>query len=318
MPANLTTQYLEAETRYRSAKTPEEKLQALEEMLAVIPKHKGTEKLQAEIKQKISKFRKSQEERKSKGKTFDPYLIEKVGAAQIAIIGSPNSGKSTLLSLLTHAHPEIADYPFTTISPLPGMMEYEDIQIQLIDFPPWLEGKIEGHAIGALGRADGVIVVMDGKSERLLEEMESLLRDLKDSKIELSKEKSLILVNKIETPLEQENLSLFKELYEERFTIRGVSLLHISEEEKQELKKDIFNLAGIIRIYTKPPGKPPDLSRPFILKKGETVKDLASTIHKDLAHTLKGARVWGSAKFEGQLVTPDYVLQDRDIVEIKA
>ncbi len=318
MPANLTPQYLEAETRYRSAKTPEEKLQALEEMLAVIPKHKGTEKLQAEIKQKISKLRKSQEERKSKGKTFDPYLIEKVGAAQIAIIGSPNSGKSTLLSLLTHAHPEIADYPFTTISPLPGMMEYEDIQIQLIDFPPWLEGKIEGHAIGALGRADGVIVVMDGKSERLLEEMESLLRDLKDSKIELSKEKSLILVNKIETPLEQENLSLFKELYEEKFTIRGVSLLHISEEEKQELKRDIFNLAGIIRIYTKPPGKPPDLSRPFILKKGETVKDLASTIHKDLAHTLKGARVWGSAKFEGQLVTPDYVLQDRDIVEIKA
>mgnify|MGYP001493695040 FL=1 len=318
MPANLTPQYLEAETRYRSAKTPEEKLQALEEMLAVIPKHKGTEKLQAEIKQKISKFRKSQEERKSKGKTFDPYLIEKVGAAQIAIIGSPNSGKSTLLSLLTHAHPEIADYPFTTISPLPGMMEYEDIQIQLIDFPPWLEGKIEGHAIGALGRADGVIVVMDGKSERLLEEMESLLRDLKDSKIELSKEKSLILVNKVETPLEQENLSLFKELYEEKFTIRGVSLLHISEEEKQELKRDIFNLAGIIRIYSKPPGKPPDLSRPFILKKGETVKDLASTIHKDLAHTLKGARVWGSAKFEGQLVTPDYVLQDRDIVEIKA
>jgi len=318
LPANLTPQYLEAETRYRSAKTPEEKLQALEEMLAVIPKHKGTEKLQAEIKQKISKFRKSQEERKSKGKTFDPYLIEKVGAAQIAIIGSPNSGKSTLLSLLTHAHPEIADYPFTTISPLPGMMEYEDIQIQLIDFPPWLEGKIEGHAIGALGRADGVIVVMDGKSERLLEEMESLLRDLKDSKIELSKEKSLILVNKVETPLEQENLSLFKELYEEKFTIRGVSLLHISEEEKQELKRDIFNLAGIIRIYSKPPGKPPDLSRPFILKKGETVKDLASTIHKDLAHTLKGARVWGSAKFEGQLVTPDYVLQDRDIVEIKA
>lgn len=318
MPANLTPQYLEAETRYRSAKTPEEKLQALEEMLAVIPKHKGTEKLQAEIKQKISKLRKSQEERKSKGKTFDPYRIEKVGAAQIAIIGSPNSGKSTLLSLLTHAHPEIADYPFTTISPLPGMMEYEDIQIQLIDFPPWLEGKIEGHAIGALGRADGVIVVMDGKSERLLEEMKSLLRDLKDSKIELSKERSLILVNKIETPLERENLSLFKELYEEKFTIRGVSLLHISEEEKQELKRDIFNLVGIIRIYSKPPGKPPDLSRPFILKKGETVKDLASTIHKDLAHTLKGARVWGSAKFEGQLVTPDYILQDRDIVEIKA
>ncbi|MDI3542862.1 MAG: hypothetical protein PWP57_465 [Candidatus Atribacteria bacterium] len=286
-------------------------------MLAIIPKHKGTEKLQAEIKQKISKLRKSQEERKSKGKTFDPYLIEKVGAAQIAIIGSPNSGKSTLLSLLTHAHPEIADYPFTTISPLPGMMEYEDIQIQLIDFPPWLEGKIEGHALGALGRADGVIIVMDGKSENLLEEMESLLKDLKDSKIELSKGKSLILVNKIETPLEQENLSIFKELYGERFTIRGVSLLRISEEEKKELKRDIFNLAGIIRIYSKPPGKPPDLSRPFILKKGETVKDLASTIHKDLAHTLKGARVWGSAKFEGQLVTPDYILHDRDIVEIK-
>ncbi|HXL01737.1 MAG TPA: 50S ribosome-binding GTPase [Candidatus Atribacteria bacterium] len=318
MPANLTPQYLEAEARYRSARTSEEKLKALEEMLAVIPKHKGTEKLQAEIKQKISKLRKSQGERKGKGKLFDPYLIEKVGAAQIAIIGTPNSGKSTLLSLLTRAHPEIADYPFTTHSPLPGMMEYQDIQIQLIDFPPWLEGKIEGNALSALRRADGVIVVMDGKSERVLEEMEGLLEDLEESKFELEKERSLILVNKIETPLEQETFSIFKELYEARFTIQGISLLTMSAEEKENLKRDIFYLAAIIRIYSKPPGKPPDLSRPFILKKGETVKDLACAIHKDLVHTLKGARVWGSAKFEGQLVTPDYILQDKDIVEIKA
>lgn len=317
MPANLTPQYREAEARYRSAKTPEEKLKALEEMLATIPKHKGTEKLQAEIKQKISKLRKSKGERKSKGKLFDPYLIEKVGAAQIAIIGAPNSGKSTLLSLLTRARPEIADYPFTTHSPLPGMMEYEDIQIQLIDFPPWLEGRIEGNAIGALRRADGIIVVMDGKSERLLDEMESLLQDLEENKFELEKEKTLILVNKIETPLEQENFSIFKELYEEEFAIRGISFLTISAEEKESLKRDIFHLAGIIRIYSKLPGKPPDLSRPFVLKKGETVKDLARAIHKNLAYTLKGARVWGSAKFEGQLVTPDYVLQDKDIVEIK-
>ena len=297
MPANLTPQYREAEARYRSAKTPEEKLKALEEMLATIPKHKGTEKLQAEIKQKISKLRKSKGERKSKGKLFDPYLIEKVGAAQIAIIGAPNSGKSTLLSLLTRARPEIADYPFTTHSPLPGMMEYEDIQIQLIDFPPWLEGRIEGNAIGALRRADGIIVVMDGKSERLLDEMESLLQDLEENKFELEKEKTLILVNKIETPLEQENFSIFKELYEEEFAIRGISFLTISAEEKESLKRDIFHLAGIIRIYSKPPGKPPDLSRPFVLKKGEKVKDLARAIHKDLAYTLKGALVWGSAKF---------------------
>ena len=317
MPANLTPQYREAEARYRSAKTPEEKLKALEEMLATIPKHKGTEKLQAEIKQKISKLRKSKGERKSKGKLFDPYLIEKVGAAQIAIIGAPNSGKSTLLSLLTRARPEIADYPFTTHSPLPGMMEYEDIQIQLIDFPPWLEGRIEGNAIGALRRADGIIVVMDGKSERLLDEMESLLQDLEENKFELEKEKTLILVNKIETPLEQENFSIFKELYEEEFAIRGISFLTISAEEKESLKRDIFHLAGIIRIYSKPPGKPPDLSRPFVLIEGEAVVDLARAIHKDLAYTLKGARVWGSAKFEGQLVTPDYVLQDKDIVEIK-
>ncbi len=318
MPANLTPQYREAEARYRSAKMPEEKLKALEEMLATIPKHKGTEKLQAEIKQKISKLRKSQGEGKSKGKSFDPYLIEKVGAAQIVIIGAPNSGKSTLLSLLTRARPEIANYPFTTHSPLPGMMGYEDIQIQLIDFPPWLEGKIEGNAIGALRRADGMIVVMDGKSEMLLDEMESLLADLRDSKVELSKEKMLILVNKVETALEQENLSIFKELYEEELTIRGISLLTISAEEKESLKRDIFHLAGIIRIYSKPPGKSPDFSRPFVLKKGETVKDLAYAIHKDLAHTLKGARVWGSAKFEGQLVAPDYILQDKDVVEIKA
>lgn len=328
MPANLPPQYFEVEAKYRAAKTPEEKLEALEEMLAVIPKHKGTEKLQAEIKQKIAKLRKAQAQEKRKGATHDPFLIEKSGAVQIVIFGPPNTGKSTLLSLLTNARPEIAEYPFTTFYPTPGMMDYEDIQIQLVDFPPLSGTELEGPMASALRRSDGGVLLCDAKSDTLLEDLENTLNLLSQGKILTGTKPlplpspswhflpSFLLLSKVEDRDAEERVSIVAELYGDRFEVLGVSLRDFAPY-RDTVKEAIFRISGVIRIYSKPPGKPPDLSRPFVLKKGSTVADLAEAIHKDLLLHLKGARVWGSAKFPGQLVPPDYVLQDKDVVEIR-
>lgn len=328
MPANLPPQYFEVEAKYRAAKTPAEKLEALEEMLAVIPKHKGTEKLQAEIKQKIAKLRKAETQEKRKGSTHDPFLIEKSGAAQIIICGPPNSGKSTLLSLLTNARPEIAEYPFTTFYPTPGMMEYEDIQIQLIDFPPLSGGELEGPMASAFRRSDGAVILIDAKSDTLLEDIENTLALLSQGKILAGTKPlplpspswhflpSFLLLSKVESKEEEEKVSTISELYGDRFEVLGVSLKDFAPH-RDKVKEAIFRISGVIRIYSKPPGKPPDLSRPFVLKRGSTVANLAEAIHKDLLLRLRGARVWGSTKFGGQLVPPDYVLQDKDVVEIR-
>ncbi|MCX7668300.1 MAG: 50S ribosome-binding GTPase, partial [Atribacterota bacterium] len=269
MPANLPPQYFEVEEKYRQAKTVEEKLEALEEMLAIIPKHKGTEKLQAEIKQKISKLKRVSSEKTKKGKSFDPFLVEKSGAAQIAILGPPNSGKSTFLHVFTNARPEVAEYPFTTFYPTPGMMPYEDVQIQLLDLPPIGERRIEGNFANALRRVEGAILLLNAQSPKTLEELEMILEALRESKIEVGTEKTevpshwfflpaFILINKVEKKEHQEVVEIIRELYKDRFLVHGTSLHHLGEEEKTVIKKYIFNIAGIIRVYSKPPGKPPD------------------------------------------------------------
>ncbi len=328
VPANLPPQYFEVEARYRAAKTVAEKLEALEEMLAVIPKHKGTEKLQAEIKQKIAKLRRSQAQEKKKSGGKDPFFIEKSGAAQIIICGPPNTGKSTLLSLLTNARPEIAEYPFTTFYPTPGMMDYEDIQIQLIDFPPLSGEELDGNMNSAFRRSDGALILLDTQSESLLEDTEHTLDLLSRGKILAATNPMLLpspswyflpailVCTKAEGPEEREKVKILEKLYRERFRIFGVSLKNF-ESYRATVKRAIFEVSGVIRVYSKPPGKPPDLSRPFVLKRGSTIRDLAEAIHKDLAEHLRGARIWGSAKFEGQLVPPNYVLQDKDVVEIR-
>lgn len=328
MPANLPPQYFEVEAKYRAAKTLEAKLEALEEMLAVIPKHKGTEKLQADIKQRIAKLRRAQDRDKRKGKSHDPFLIEKSGAAQIIICGPPNSGKSTLLSLLTNARPEIAAYPFTTFFPTPGMMDYEDIQIQLVDFPPFAGTALEGPMASALRRSDGAVILVDARSDTLLEDIENTLELLSRGKILAGTSPlplpdpswhflpAILCLSKVEGRDEEEKVAIVTELYQDRFTVLGVSLRDFAPY-RDRVQKAIFHISGVIRIYSKPPGKPPDLSRPFVLKKGSTVSDLAEAIHKDLLAHLRGARVWGSTKFPGQLVPPDYVLQDKDVVEIR-
>lgn len=327
MPANLTPEYLAAEKAFREAKDDEEKLRCLERMLATIPKHKGTEKMQADIKRKISKFKERIEQAKKRAKKGHSFKIPPEGAGQIAFIGPPNAGKSTLLRRLTNANTEVADYPFTTTYPAPGMMPYENIQIQLIDLPPVCEEHTDPWVIEIARAADSVALILDVSADDVLDRLDYILERFDKAKLALIGKDhqqppwpyvarpTLIVANKMDLPDATVHLELLREHLQDRYEIIPVSALD-DEKNLNGLKHALYRVLNIIRVYSKEPGKPPDLDQPFTIPAGSTVLDLAQEIHKDFVKNLKFARIWGSSKFEGQTVQRDYVLQDGDIVEI--
>jgi ribosome-interacting GTPase 1 len=326
LPANLPPQYFDAEKRYRLARTPQEKILALEEMLRIMPKHKGTEKLQGELRRKISKLRTEGGRRSGAGRRTDMYYVEKVGAGQVAMAGPANAGKSRLLAALTNARPEVAEFPFTTRLPQSGVMRYQNVRIQLVDLPPLHPELTEPWVLAVVRNCDALWVVVDLADDNLLEDLESVLGQLTEAGIQLvGKEREeeeedrlpkrvLLVGNKIDRPGAQENARVLEGLYGEKFPVVGVSAefgtsLH-------ELQRATFELLEIIRAYTKAPGKDPDLQDPVILPRGSTVLDFAEQIHKDFAEKLKFARIWGPNKHGGQRVQRDYPLTDGDILEL--
>jgi len=321
VPANLTPQYYEAEERFRRAKNTEEKVQALEEMLSVIPKHKGTEKLQADIKRRLSKVREEGKKKKSSSKGYDPFGVEKQGAGQIVLAGYPNSGKSSLLTTLTRAKVKVADYPFTTALPASGMMPYKDTWVQLVDTPPLSVDNVPSGLIGTFKEADALLIVIDVSTADCLEQMDGLMQVLQEREvIDLSEEGEiiapipyLVVANKIDHPDAQENLEVMQEL------MPGFNPLAVSNQGNnlEDLKDRLFEILDVIRVYGKPADREADMERPFILKRGSTVLDFAEGVHKDFPEQLKSALVWGSSKFDGQAVARDYVLEDGDIVELQ-
>lgn len=322
MPANLTPQYYEAEEAFKKAVTVEAKIAALEEMLAVIPKHKGTEKMQADLKKRLSKF-KEEGQKKAKTGRADPFFIEKQGAAQVAMLGFPNTGKSALLTAMTRARPKVADYPFTTTLPLAGMMPYQDILIQLVDTPPITEELVPAGLSGTLRSADALLVLIDAGSDDCLEQLQTCLNYLKEKKIiwqeapgsrGITPDRLLVLAAKADAQNSDENIQIMRELGPGGIDIYPVST--VTGLGLEALRERIFEVLKVIRVYTKVPGKEPDLKTPFILRRGSTVLELAEAIHRDLPRLMKNARIWGSARYEGQSVVRDYVLHDRDIVEI--
>jgi|YelNatPaOPRAMG01_1025707.scaffolds.fasta_scaffold00008_136 ribosome-interacting GTPase 1 len=327
MPANLPPQYFEAERRYREARSVPEKLEALKEMLAVMPKHKGTEKLQADIKRRIAKLKEeAQRGKKGGGKGYSLY-VEREGAGQVTLAGLPNVGKSSLLAALTHAEPEIAEYPYTTRKPQPGMFEFENIGIQFVDLPPLDPQFMEPWVPGIIRVSDAVLLIVDLASEDPLSQAEQTLEILRSYKIEpvghpvrpeagaLVAEKPALLVgNRLDLPGAAENLQILSSLYAGRYRVLGVSAREGTG--LAELGRSVYELLDIVRVYAKPPGKEPDKEKPFVFRRGSTLLDFAAAIHKDFVERLKFARVWGKNKFDGQRVNRDYVLEEGDVIEL--
>jgi len=324
MPANLPPQYFEAEKRLRLAKSPEEKIVVLEEMLAIMPKHKGTDHLRAELRTRIAKL--NQLAAKKSGAHRASMAIEKEGAAQVAIIGPPNVGKSQLVASITNASPTIAEYPFTTHGATPGMMEFENIQIQLIDTPPLTPQSIEWWLRHMLIRADALLVVVD-LSDAPLSQLEDIIVQLGEMRIGLGKRKTevepefvlyqkkgLIIGNKLDLDNTRQNYVALENKYKDQ-----LPLIAISAKEGvglEELRHEIYQMLNIIRVYTKAPGQKPDFTEPIVLERGSTLENAATEVHKDFAQKLRYARIWGSGKHNGVMAKRDHVLQDGDVIEL--
>ena len=326
MPANLPPQYYEAERRYRETKTFEKKISVLQEMLAIMPKHKGTDKLQADLRARISKLKKANQKKKGPHRSPHPYQIPKEGAAQVILIGPPNTGKSSILSFLTRVSSQIASYPFTTHGPVMGMMHYENIKIQLIDTPPIAPEFVFPWMGDMLRRADLLLIVLDLEKDDILEQMEVVLEKLKELKIKPEEQdfekdidkdiiykKIAILANKSDSQGMEERSSILRELYGEYFLMTECSVK--SFQKMEEVKKEIYHFLNIVRVYTKVPGHSPDMQDPVVLKRGSLVIDAARSIHKDFANNLKYTRIWGSNEFKGQKVERGHLLEEGDILE---
>ncbi len=328
MPANLPPQYITAEKKLRKTKDPEEKIAILNEMWSLLPKHKGTDKIQADIKRRISKLKKEAEKAGKKSKGFSLKVVRE-GAGQVAVVGPPNSGKSSLVSILTSAEPKIAPYPFTTAMPLPAMMPYKDVQVQLVDLPPIATGHVEFWLVNIIRNADAALLTVDASDDNCLEGLEEVTSELDRRMNWLGKrpaspkkadgcleKKTILVCNKMDLAGATDNLKVVTELYKNRFEITGFSCVEGNPDKLEEMRKRIFDLLGVIRVYSKEPGRKADLSQPFTIKQGATILEFASHVHKDFAVGLKQARVWGSARFDGQAVSKGYVLREGDIVEL--
>lgn len=311
MAANLSPDYLEAERDYKSAATAAEKIAALERMLSTVPKHKGTEKLQAEIKRKLSQARKDGQKKGGAAHTAPFYVVEKEGAGQVVLLGPPNAGKSLLLATLTHARPEVAGYPFTTRFPTPGMMRYQNVQIQLVDLPAVSEEYMEPWIPQVVRTATASVLLVDVNDLAVLESIEFILGLLERSRLAPPR---LLAGNKIDLPGGEDNFAALEDLYGGRF--RCLPLSVETGRNLDAFARAVFEMLELVRVYTKAPGKTADLASPFVLKRGGTVQDAAKLVHKDFAENLKYARLYTThGDRNGMMVERSHVVRDEDILE---
>jgi ribosome-interacting GTPase 1 len=327
MPTNLPPDYFAVEEEYRQATSPEAKIACLEEMLSIVPKHKGTDHLRADLRRRLAKLKSTAPSRPGSSRQASAYHIDREGAGQVAVLGMPNVGKSALVAALTNARPEVAEHPFTTWTPTPGMMPIQDIQVQLIDTPPLNREHVEPELFNLVRRCDLILLLVDLQGYPLdqLEDALAILREQRiypphlqdqyDGQRHLSVIPMLIVVNKNDDERSDGDYEVLCELVDGDWTLIPVSAT--TGRHFERLEQAVFDQLGIIRVYSKPPGQDPDLDEPFVVHRGCTVQELATKIHKDFGEHLKAARVWGSAEYDGQMVGREYVLQDGDVVELR-
>jgi len=315
MPANLTPQYMEAERRFKQAQSVQEKVAALEEMMATIPKHKGTEKLQAELKKKMSALRKESELTK-KGGRRESFVVEREGARQLALVGAPNSGKSQLVRALTHATPEVADYPYTTRIPIPGMMIFENVRLQLVDLPAISAEYTESWVPQIVRNADAVLWVTDLADDDVLDQLDKTQSFLANSHSDLAEMKVLMVGNKKDAEGAGEREAIVREIYQNRFRMTTVSAAGASSEEIEVFKRVVYDFLDVVRVYTKAPGKKPDFADPYVVDRGSTVLQVAEKVHRDFVQNLKYARIWGDGKADGIMVPRDFTISEGDVLEL--
>ena len=328
MPTNLPADYFNAEERFRSATTPEDKIKYLEEMMSTIPKHKGTDHLRSDLRKKLSKLKTAATSKKTTKKQVSPYHINKEGAGQIVIIGCTNAGKSSLVQTQTNAEPEISQVPFTTWSPMPGMMYIDNVQVQLIDTPPFCEEYIDPEFLNLIRRVDLVLIMLDLHTDPV-QQLKFIYQELQENRIApqhleglievedfLLYVPSLVLVNKYDNEEYEEHYQIFKELLDLDCPMMPVSTK--TGYNIDTFKQTVFDMLGVIRVYSKAPGKEVDKTAPFVIEKGTVMGDFAGKVHKDFQENLKSARIWGtSADFPGQMVSRTHVLEDEDVVELQ-
>ena len=323
MPANVTPDYARAERRFREAQDDTEKLDALQEMLRTIPKHKGTEKMQADLRRRISQLRKA-DAKPSAHKGPDPFHVPKGGAGQVVLVGAPNVGKSAILAATTHAPVKVTEYPYATALPVPGMWLHEDAQIELVDTPPVTADHVPAGLIGTIRSADMIAIVGDAAGDAL-EQAETALSLLTERGLELqtvprnelpgdsNQRSALIIATKADltTP---DDIAVLKELLGAKLDILPIS--SETGEGLAALGDELWRLLAVVRVYTKRPGQKTDFGDPYTLPVGSTIEDLARTIHRELPEKMKFARIWGEGRFDGQQVHRTEILHDKDIIEI--
>jgi hypothetical protein len=326
MPTNLPPEYFAAEERYRAAQTPAEKVSTLEELISTIPKHKGTDKLRADLRRRLSKLKSAAQSKKGTSTHESAYHIDPEGAGQVVVVGPPNVGKSALVAALTNATPEVAPFPFSTWTPTPGMMPVDNIQIQLIDTPPLNPEYLEAELLNLIRRVDLILLVVDLKTDPVQQLMDAVTL-LEEHRIVAQHRRRqyagqrrpfsvpmLVLANKYDDETIDENYEIFCALLEEEWPCLPVSAT--TGRNLEQLKRQVVDILQVVRVYTKAPGQEPDFTAPFVLRRGQTVLDLAGKIHKDFLEQLKTARIWGTGVYDGQLVSHDHVLHDGDVVEL--
>lgn len=241
----------------------------------------------------------------------DSISVRREGAAQVALVGPPNSGKSSLLNALSHVQIKIGDYAFTTVRPVPALTRIGGVLVQLVEIPGLISGASEdrggGRALlGVLRGADAIVYC---------HEVNAPLRALSEVRSEVAvagiSRAALLAATKLDEAREGALAAL--QAATPDLPVVGVSI--IDDASLEAFKEAVWGLTGLIRVYLRHDKQVAD--EPLALAQGATVTDVAARVHRDLAARLRGARVWGpSARFDGQLVGRDQPVYDGDVVEI--